>query len=444
MQELDLSEKILADILDNDVQFSEALKKVFQSDASIRSERSLVAGLVGCELRHHLLFAYLTEPLTGYEVADKRVLALALGDLYFFKRVPTDQILSALKSKLGDDKMALAQPLIDKAPDPESYIPSDLAKSSNKYLSLRYNTPEWVLKIWEHYGYGTTYKVLKKNNRPFVNSVRVRANMITPEQLMNNNPDYAKSPVANMLFYGGKTPLRKLPEYLAEQVFLEKLATKKIFDEYKVEEPSEVFLFNGNADSSTLKELIETYGSSIGLNLGVYDLQKYADVSKMIRSLGLKNVNFFAGDPSALEAAISRPQDLVIACPDSSNFDLIREAPDYLLHFKKEGMDELFAKEKAMLEGVSKYVDEGGTLIYMIYTISKKEGHATVTEFLINHQDFKLVKEEQLFPYDELDTAVYYCVMKKQTPLAKEGVPAEAIAAAKPTVSSTISAQSAK
>src|SRR5574344_2074480 len=117
MQELDLSEKILADILDNDVQFSEALKKVFQSDASIRSERSLVAGLVGCELRHHLLFAYLTEPLTGYEVADKRVLALALGDLYFFKRVPTDQIRSALKSKLGDDKMALAQPLIDKAPD---------------------------------------------------------------------------------------------------------------------------------------------------------------------------------------------------------------------------------------------------------------------------------------------------------------------------------------
>src|SRR5574344_2012015 len=122
MQELDLSEKILADILDNDVQFSEALKKVFQSDASIRSERSLVAGLVGCELRHHLLFSFLTEPLTTFEVADKRVLSLVLGDLYFFKRVPNEQILAALKEKLGDAKLALAQPLIDKAPNPESYI----------------------------------------------------------------------------------------------------------------------------------------------------------------------------------------------------------------------------------------------------------------------------------------------------------------------------------
>lgn len=433
MQELDLSEKILADIVDNDVTFPEALKKVFQSDPSIRNERSLVAGLVGCELRHHLLFSYLTEPLTGFEVADKRALSLVLGDLYFYKRIPNADILAALKSQLGEAKMALAQPLIDKAPNPESYIPADLAKSSNKYLSLRYNTPEWVLKIWEHYGYGATYKVLKKNNRPLLNSVRVRSSLIAPETLMNNNPDYAKSPVENMLFYGGKLPLRKLPEYTADQVFLEKLGTKKLFDAYKVQAPKEVFLFDGNADSSPLKELIETYGSSIGLNLGVYDLQKYADVTKIIRESQLKNVNFFAGDPLALEASISRPQDLVICCPNSSNFDLIREEPDYLMHFKKEGMDELFKKEKDMLEGLSKFVEEGGTLIYLIYTISKKEGHATTTEFLMNHREFQLVKEEQLFPYEELDTAMYYCVMKKATPLAKEGAPmGEVVANAAP------------
>jgi hypothetical protein len=30
-----------------------------------------------------------------------------------------------------------------------------------------------------------------------------------------------------------------------------------------------------------------------------------------------------------------------------------------------------------------------------------------------------LVREAQLFPYEELDTALYYAVMKKETPLAK-------------------------
>ena len=94
----------------------------------------------------------------------------------------------------------------------------------------------------------------------------------------------------------------------------------------------------------------------------------------MIKTAGYKNINFFGAEPDSMEAAISRPQDLVIAAPNSSNFDLIRDYPDYLLHFKKEEMDALFAQEKAVLEGCSKFVAEKGTLIYCVYTISKKEG----------------------------------------------------------------------
>ncbi|MCI2054879.1 MAG: hypothetical protein LKJ81_01810, partial [Bacilli bacterium] len=81
-----------------------------------------------------------------------------------------------------------------------------------------------------------------------------------------------------------------------------------------------------------------------------------------------------------------------------------------------------------MLEGVSKFVAEGGTLIYMIYTISKKEGHQTVIDFSTLHTEFKLVREAQLFPYEDLDTALYYAVMKKETPLLKVGAPLSEVA----------------
>jgi hypothetical protein len=59
----------------------------------------------------------------------------------------------------------------------------------------------------------------------------------------------------------------------------------------------------------------------------------------------------------------------------------------------------------------------------MIYTISKKEGHQTVNEFLLKHPEFKLVREAQLFPYEDLDTALYYAVMKKETPLSESRAP---------------------
>src|SRR5574344_1607961 len=443
MQELDLASEILIDISGNDVEFAEALRKKFQADVSIRPLRSNVAGLVGCELRHHLLFTFLLNPLApDWTAEEKSYAALVLANEYFFKRYKSEDIKAALKLKLGDAKFALLAPLFEKSGKPEEYIPATVARNSDQYLSLRYNTPEWVLKIWEHYGYGTTYKILKKNNRQNTTSVRVRTSLMSVEELLNGNPDYAKTSVEGILCYGGKVPLRKLEEARQEKVFAERPATKAVLDKFKVEEPSEAFLFSGNADSSILKEMIESYGSSVGVNLGVYDVKDYVDVTKMIKGMGLKNVNFFGADPAQMDSAISRPQDLVVCAPNSSNFDLIREYPDYLLHFKKEGMDELFAKEKALLEGTSKFVAEHGTLLYMIYTISKKEGHQTIGDFLLAHPEFKLVREAQLFPYEDLDTALYYAVMKKETPLAKVEPPLGEAGAKKDPAVSVSAAQS--
>ncbi len=421
MEELDLSITILNDILDNDTSFNEALRKVFQSDLEKRPLRKDVATLVGCELRHSLLFEFLMKPIEGLSNEEKRFLSLALGALYFVKRYTKENIIEALKKRLGEEKYALVEPLVKKAEETNAFIPESLPKSSNRYLTLRYNTPEWVLKIWEHYGYGTTYKILKKNSRPLVNTVRVR-NVLSVEELLNNNPDFHKTPVEGILSYTGKTPLRKLPEMREGKIFLEKIATKELLDRFHVSEPSEILVYNANKDSSLLKEVIEHYGSSVGINLGVPALEPYLDVTKMIKSLNLKNVNFFATDPLKMEAAISRPIDLVIAAPNSSNFDLIREYPDYLLHFKKDSMDALFQQEKDTLEGTSKYVAEKGKLIYMIYTISKKEGHNTISEFLLNHKEFHIVEEKQEFPFEELDTALYYCVLEKDSSLVKDPV----------------------
>ena len=148
----------------------------------------------------------------------------------------------------------------------------------------------------------------------------------------------------------------------------------------------------------------------------------------MIKATGFKNINFFGAEPDSMEAAISRPQDLVIAAPNSSNFDLIRDYPDYLLHFKKEEMDALFAQEKAVLEGCSKFVAEKGILIYCVYTISKKEGNKTINDFLVNHPEFHLIKEVQNMPFEEKATALYYAVLGKDTLAAKAETPVGDIA----------------
>lgn len=423
MQEFDLAEKVLEDVITNDTRFNEALRKIFQAEVSLRPMRGVVAGLVGCELRHHILFEYLLAEYKELTVEEKRTLSLAMANLFFYRHIKKEDMLEILKEKIDPAHLEAVKPLLDKADTDGPYIPENISKQTNRYLSLRFNTPEWVLKIFEHYGFGTTYKILKKNNRPFSSFLRVRDSVVSPDEILAKHPEFKASNVDGIVSYVGKESLRKNQLIKDGTLFKEKPATKEIIDSFRIEEPKELFVYNGNEDSSLLKEIIENYGASIGINMGVKTLDKYADVSRLIKQKQLKNVNFFASSLDSLLVSISRPQDLVIAAPDSSNFDLIREQPDYLLHFKKGGMDELFAQEKETLNQCSKFVAEGGTLIYMIYTISKKEGHQTIFDFLANNPDFQFVSEKQYLPFEDGETSLYYAVLHKDSNVAKVGTP---------------------
>ena len=412
-EEFELSLDILNDVLDQKTTFAEALRKKFQADVKIRPMRGLVAGLVGCELRHQIYFEYISRELKDFEPADKRLLWLALANAFFYRRFDVAETRSYLLEKIGQEKYDQTASFFELAETPENYIPASVDRKSPLYLSLRFNVPEWMVKILNHFGGGATYQSLRKFARPAVTTLRVRTSVL-PLKTVFENQDYSAAPVDGMVFYKGSTPLRRLPEFRKGHVFAEKLLTKKLLDDHAIAEPGEVLLYNGNADCSLELELIESYGDRIGMNIAVPNVDEKVEVTKLIKEKGLHNVNFFsAADPISMEASISRPQALVIASPNSTNFDLIPNSPDYLLHFDTQKMDEIIAGERATLEGAAKYVEEGGTLLYVVYTISRKEGRQTIGEFLKAHPEFTLVSEKQHFPFEELETAAYVAELRK-------------------------------
>ena len=412
-QEFELSLDVLNDVLDTQTPFAEALRKKFQTNVDIRPMRSLVAGLVGCELRHQIYFEYVTRELTGLEPAEKRLLWLALANAFFYRRFDVAETRALLVEKLGEEKCQSFAALFELSDTPENYIPGNVDRKSPLYLSLRFNVPEWTVKILAHFGGAATYQSLRKFARPSVTTLRVRTSALGLNKLLEN-PDFAATPVEGIVTYKGSAPLRRLNDYKKGLLFAEKLLTKAVLDAHQVAEPGEVLLYNGNADSSLERELIESYGDRIGMNLATPNVDEKVEVTKLIKEKNLHNVNFFsAPDPMMMEAAVSSMQKLVIASPSSTNFDLIPASPDYLLHFDTQKMDEIIAAERATLEGAAKYVDEGGTLLYIVYTISRKEGHQTVADFLKAHPEFSLVEEKQHFPYEDLETAAYVAELRK-------------------------------
>lgn len=427
MKQLDISSMILNDILDNHTCFPDALKKVFQASVELRPLRGDVAGLIGCELRHDLLFKELLKGIDGLDEKEKRIVSLGLANVYYYRHFSLEEISSAVKTRLGEEKYNLVSFLFVEKEAGTDLIPESVDRKSLAYLSLRYNIPEWALRIFQHFNYSICFKSAKRYARPFVTTLRLTDSSLYEGYKASS--DFNETKIPYIFAYKGKLPLRKNEDVKKGVLFEERPGAKDIIDQTLVSAPCEVLLYTGKENNGFEKELIETYKDSIGLNIGTKSMDSKADVIRFLKQKELKNVNLFeASDPFSMEAAISRQQDLVICCPDSTNFDSISVSPDFFIQFDTNKMDEILQGEKDALEGCAKYVEVGGKLVYTVFTLSTKEGRGTVASFLKRHPEFELIKDKQHFPFEDMACSYYYAILERKedsvdisTPLASLG-----------------------
>lgn len=427
MKQLDISSMILNDILDNHTCFPDALKKVFQASVELRPLRGDVAGLIGCELRHDLLFKELLKGIDGLDEKEKRIVSLGLANVYYYRHFSLEEISSAVKTRLGEEKYNLVSFLFVEKEAGTDLIPESVDRKSLAYLSLRYNIPEWALRIFQHFNYSICFKSAKRYARPFVTTLRLTDSSLYEGYKASS--DFNETKIPYIFAYKGKLPLRKNEDVKKGALFEERPGAKDIIDQTLVSAPCEVLLYTGKENNGFEKELIETYKDSIGLNIGTKSMDSKADVIRFLKQKELKNVNLFeASDPFSMEAAISRQQDLVICCPDSTNFDSISVSPDFFIQFDTNKMDEILQGEKDALEGCAKYVEVGGKLVYTVFTLSTKEGRGTVASFLKRHPEFELIKDKQHFPFEDMACSYYYAILERKedsvdisTPLASLG-----------------------
>ena len=140
--------------------------------------------------------------------------------------------------------------------------------------------------------------------------------------------------------------------------------------------------------------------------------REYNDVIS-IKLFNLKNIHLYEGGPESGITCFSKKVHTFFVFPDSSKFFLLRNTPDYFIHFEQNSLDGLLRDQAIALEEGSKFVEDGGYLAYYVGTISEKESHGIVEKFLAAHPEFSLVNEKRIFPFSEYDSTGYYAVLRK-------------------------------
>lgn len=413
-----IARDILVNIIENEVPFSLAIKNTFRKQKVDKEQSRNITALVGCELRHHIIFDYLLNKYFGkIPLAYSSGVLFLLSNLLFLKRFDKNDIYEFASTSLKEFDKSFENKKLDEfikeIENSDSLIPNSIQQNSDEYFSFRFNTPLWIVRMWsKQYGKSVCIKMLKGNYKNTITTLAINPLLTNETEVLQSSSDFDKTIVPGILSYNGKVPVRKNAFFEKGQIFYEKMATKVIIDSLDIEPIKKIAIYCSFPNNIYL-DLVSRFGVNVSIDLINSNTQSYFENKKMINLLGLPYINVFDETYKEIYTSLSNPVNLFFVLPRNSMLDLLRSTPDYFIKFKQNMLDDIIKEQKETLENASSRLEIDGNIVYMIPTLSMKEGHLLIKDFLIKHPEFVLEEERQFFPYESLDSCLYYANIKK-------------------------------
>ncbi len=281
-------------------------------------------------------------------------------------------------------------------------------------LSVRYSCPVWIIsELLSGYGADTTEKILNAylftaNLNVCVNTVKTSAKELnsrfkndgTRAELLYDNESFN---IIGGIDFKNNSPFNEGLFYVQD------MASKncaKAIKAVKGERVLDVCAAPGGK-SFTMALSMENEGEIVSCDL-------YENRVSLIKS-GAQRLGLSCIKPQINDALIYNKSlgefDAVLCDVPCSGFGVIRRKPE----IKYKGIDdfkELEKIQKDILEISSKYVKQGGRLLYSTCTLRKNENENRVAEFLKSHADFKCEYMQTDLPGEDGDGFFHALLIK--------------------------------
>lgn len=99
--------------------------------------------------------------------------------------------------------------------------------------------------------------------------------------------------------------------------------------------------------------------------------------------------------------------DRVLVDAPCSNTGVLRRRVDLRWRIRPEEIERLAATQRELLQSAAVKLKKGGTLVYSTCSLEPEENTFLAQKFVQEHPDFKLEKERQLLPFEDLVDGAY-------------------------------------
>ena len=270
-----------------------------------------------------------------------------------------------------------------------------------KTLSLKYSCPEWIAAKWlREYGEENAIKAMDASLGAPPLYARVNSTKVTDDELVNllkkEGVKAERNPRLNGCIRLEKAgEIEQLEAFKAGLFHIQDVSSqlccltlRPIVNETVID-----ICAAPGGKTFTLAELMGNNGRVLSLDL--YD-GRVNLIAQGAKRLGLRIVE--AKQNNAVKFSEELLQaDRVLCDVPCSGLGVIRRKPE-IKYKSEEEFEELPRLQRAILEVSSRYVKEGGTLVYSTCTLSRAENDEVARDFAENHPEFSPIV--QTIPYD--------------------------------------------
>lgn len=379
------------------------LDAALKRNALSSRDTALVSALVyGVQERlytiDYQLSLYLKEPLRKLKPEVVVALRMGVSQLLFMDKIPPSAAVSESVSLVKNNGCAFASGLVNavlhKVADAGLLLP-EAQEDGAAALSIQYSIPEWIITKWQKaYGEAETLSILAACMKRAPITVRVNTLRTTAEDLIAS---FAKEKIAarlspeieDALVLNRAGAIERTNAYANGLFHVQDAASQLCCQALEAQPGETVFDLCAapGGKSFTIAEQMEGKGE-----IRSFDLypSRTALIEEGAKRLGLSMIRAAVADASCFNTSYGKA-DRVLCDVPCSGFGILRRKPE--IRYKPRGeVDKLPDLQYLILRNASRYVREGGRLLYSTCTLNPDENEAVCLRFLQEHPNFRPVQ----------------------------------------------------
>lgn len=383
--------------------------------------RELVYGVLENKYYLDYILAFFVKKMAKMKKSDLTILRMGIYQLCFMDAIPpyaavNESVLLAKKYCRGRDAFINA---VLRRYQREKHLVSlkDLQEDSVGYLSVKYSYEPWIIELWlKEYGFSFAEALLSAGNQTPNLTLRVN--------LLKNSVQEAVKKIKEEGFevHPGRWSKEAI-NVKGSGILNSDLYKDGCFSVQDESSMRAVEALNPKPDETVIDVCAAPGGKTLYMaekmkNQGrifsgdVYP-KKLEIIQREADRLGISIVKTKAWDATMMNQDFFEIADKVLVDVPCSGLGVIRRKPE--IKYKKfdSEMKSLPQKQLQILSAASSYVKAGGILVYSTCTISIYENQEVSKTFLLNHPNFELLQEEQLFPNESGTDGFFICKMRR-------------------------------